>query len=249
MTTPSDPFDRLDQAPTFERGDLVRFARIDLQVDKVAFEPGLQDPTAKRKVRYDPAVHTPDQGIDALTLVVTPVNPRHQIITRQMLAPGVEFDVFRDSVRRLGLPLRDLDGTYAQVRWTADRRLGKYTARDGTERDRTAPVVECIFPTAEECQAAADAFFAGRRGGGSSEGAAAAAPVPVAAGPDGWTDAQRAERAALLPFLPAIARGKNRAQFLEALAADVRLGRLFRPTDPEVTAIADTLVDAPAPEG
>jgi hypothetical protein len=163
--------------------------------------------------------------------------------------PGVEFDVLRDSLRPLGLHLRDLDGIFAQVRWTADRRLGKYTARDGVERDRTAMVIERTFATAEECEAAADAFFAGRRGGGSSEGAAAASPVPVAAGPDGWTDAERAERAALLPFLPAIARGKNRAEFLNTLATDVRLSRLLRPTDPEVTAIADTLVDAPAPEG
>lgn len=240
MTNPASDFDRLDEAPPYERGELVRFAKTAIRLGKVAFEPGLADPTAKRKVTYDPGVHTPDQAIDALTVTVEPLNPRYQIIEREYLVPGVEWDILRESLRARDLHLRDLDGAYVQARWTTDRRLGKYTDRNGTERDRTALVVDQTFATAQECQAAADAFYAERRGGAPTGATAAPPPAPsTQPATVDQTTADVVERGTLLAFLPALAKGKTRAQFFEAIAADARFRRHFGPTDPDVLAVLE----------
>lgn len=258
MTTPTSEFDRFDQAPESQRGELVRFAQIKLRADRVFMEPGIQDPAARRVVTFDPATHNPNEAIDALHVTTTPLNPRYQIIERRMFIPSVEFDMLRESLHVHNLHLRDLDDAYAQVRWTSDRRLGKYTDRNGTERERTAMVVDYIFISIQECQAAADAFYAERRGGTPAAGTTPPAPPPSAAadpnngamGADGWTDTERAERGVLLAFLPAIAKDKDYAGFVAALAADARLSRYFKPTDPDVVEILTRLglvVAPPAP--
>lgn len=242
MTTPTSELDRLDQAPEAQRGDFVRFAKVDLRADRVAMEPGFQDPAARRVVPFDPATHSPNDAIDALHTTTTPVNPRHQLIERRMFIPSPEFDLLRESLHALGKHLRDLDGAYAQVRWKADRRLGKYTDRQGNERERTAMVVDRLFADVRECQAAADAFYAERRGGGpAGEGATPPPPAPAGATTTDGASADAVERQTLLAFLPALARGKTRAQFFEALAADARFGRHFGPGDPDVLAVLDQL--------
>lgn len=255
MTTPTTDLDRLDEIPASQAGELNRFVRTTVHVGRIVLEPGLTNPTAKRRVAYDPDRHTPDQAIDTLDVTATPLNPRFQVIERSMFARSPEFDVFRESVHALNLKLRDLDGAFCHIRFVPDRRLGKYTDRNGNERERTALTIVSTFPTAEACEAAAEAFFAERRGGASAvapeEGATQTPPVasaPDPRGADGWTDAERTERATLIAFLPSFAQGAaDRGAVFAKLAPDPRLARYFRPTDADVVAVLDRLGIPDAP--
>jgi hypothetical protein len=238
---PKDELDRLQDAAPARRGELHRFGAFDVTVLKRAFEP---DPNGgkMRKVSFDPLVHTPDMERTAMLFTITPVDPRYPPIEREVLHDSREFGVTREQLAARGLRLSEINGKFVHVAWQPNEaRLGTHVGRDGVRRPSTALVVEEVFGDEDACRRAAEAFF--RRGGDvpSSEGADAPAAPPVATdaavGADGWTDAERTERATLLAFLPAIAQGKDYAAFVAALGADARLARFFKPGDPDVAAV------------
>lgn len=180
------------------------------------------------KVGFNPQIHSADQRRLAITLSIQPLARPDGTVgkpyERNLIAESKEWaNVTKVSLTKISSSLKAANGKYVQVKLVPTG--GKFTGKDGAQRDETAFSFEAIYDSVEACQQAASTA-------GRGDGAAAQPTVPPP--PDA-----NAERELALSFLPALwnSASKDRAQMEKFLTNNSIVNKHFQIDSPEVVAI------------
>lgn len=200
------------------------------------------------KVPFDANQHAIERRCTAIEIAIQPLpgsrytNPTE----RGMIAESREWSqIVKPSLRALQSDLRAINGRYVRAELVPTGQ--KYTNSSGETKDRTSVKFIEIYDSEDECQAAADAFFA-TRGSGSSSSTSSAPPSSSGGTPmptNGSVNANSlannspindAERATAAKFLPALwnASGKDVTKFATSLASNPLTSKYFSINSQEV---------------
>lgn len=174
------------------------------------------------KVAFDPAIHK--QKFTAINLSIQPLagSSAKFPIERQLIAESKEWaSIILPSIKALGKTPKELHGSFVQVEIVPTGE--KYTAKDGTVKEKSTPKFVAVFPDEASCQRVNDAHF----------GNPANNTEPTSA-PNG-----NAEREVALKFLPALATqaGKDPLKLSELIASNGLVSKYFNINSPEVIAV------------
>jgi len=212
------------------------------------------------KVPYNPQVHTEDQRITAIQLVLTPLPhagvPQYQVQRDLIVQSNDWTKIVRPSLEKLGIKLQQLHGRWVHAETVETGSYIKKTT--GEEKTKTMLRFLEVFDSQAACQTACDAFFSGRRSGQTTQQAPVAqapAPTPQApssapangTGRDFTSDARKADPnyGTALKFLPALWKNAVAGgpadtvleRFLTGIRSNGLTSRFFDATSPEVTDI------------
>ena len=198
------------------------------------------------KVPFDPGQHSIDQRCTAIDIAIQPLpGSKAQFATeRGLIAESREWaQIVKPSLRALNIDLRAINGHYVRAELVPTGQT--YTNSQGETKQRTTIKFVAIYNSLDECQAAADAFFAARGSASSSstesavppsESAGTQTPVGASSNGNGTNDTEKTTAA---KFLPALwnASGKDITKFAEMLAKNPLVSKYFDLNSPEVLSL------------
>lgn len=189
--------------------------------------------TGTGKVVWDETADPIDVRRTAIKISIVPLpgSPNQHDTVREMLAESREWaEIVKPSLGAVGHNLRSVNGVYVQAELVPTGR--KYTNSRGETKDATTVKFVRVFGSPDECQRAADAFFAARRGSANGNGAHSSGAHATTTPTPSQNDAER-ETARL--FLPALWRlaGNDPVKFDEQLRANQLVARYFTIDSPE----------------
>ncbi len=192
------------------------------------------------KVPFDPAVHK--SRCTAIDIVISPLpnSPAQFNVDRKMIAESNEWaKIVLPSLKALSSDLRHINNRWVQIDQVPSG--GKYMNKAGEEKERTTVKFLAIYATEQECQAAADAFWAARRQAEEAEPdeTASAKPAPAQPAPQPAAPDNASQRETALKFLPALWKASNYDPqvFADKIKKMPLIADHFKISDPEVVAI------------